>query len=140
LGWTSVDAHDRAAAESAERRERVLASLEGRRVDEIPARDSAIAMGRRLYLDNCAACHGREAKGNTALGAPGLAGSSWLYGGDPDTVVKSILDGRRGIMPAWGDALGPDGVVDVAAYVHSLSGIDAPPEWVATGKVRFDTM
>jgi len=140
LGWTSVDEHARAAAESATRLEPVLGSLDARRIDEIPSGDAAARVGRRLYLDNCAACHGSEAQGNAALGAPNLTDSAWLYGGDPDTVVKSILDGRHGMMPAWGEALGHDGVVDVAAYVRSLSGLDAPPEWVTAGKTHFDTM
>jgi cytochrome c oxidase cbb3-type subunit 3 len=140
LGWTSVEEHARAAAENAARLEPVLASLDARRIDEIPSGDAAARVGRRLYLDNCAACHGVEAKGNAALGAPNLTDSVWLYGGDPNTVVGSILDGRHGTMPAWGEALGHDAVVDAAAYVRSLSGLDAPREWVAAGKTRFDTM
>ena len=140
LGWTSVAEHERAAAERAARLEPVLGSLDARRIDEIPSGDAAAVVGRRLYLDNCAACHAVDATGNTALGAPNLTDAAWLYGGDPDTVLKSILDGRRGTMPAWGDALGHEGVVDVASYVRSLAGLDAPPEWAAAGKVRFDTM
>lgn len=140
LGWTSAGEYERVEAERAARLEPVLASLASRRFEELTPRDPAVLVGRRLYLDNCAACHAVDATGNRALGAPDLTDAAWLYGGDPDTVVKSILDGRRGTMPAWGDALGHDGVVDVAAYVRSLAGLDAPPEWVAAGKARYETM
>jgi cytochrome c oxidase cbb3-type subunit 3 len=101
---------------------------------------AAAPVGRRLYLDNCAACHGAEAHGNSALGAPNLADADALYGGDPDTMLASILGGRHGVMPAWGPALGADGVVDVVAYVMSLSGTPAPSSWIEAGKTRFATM
>lgn len=140
LGWTSAEEHERVSAERAARLEPVLAALGERRIDEIPSGDPAAVVGRRLYLDNCAACHAADATGNTALGAPNLTDGAWLYGGDPDTVVTSILDGRRGVMPAWGDALGHEGVVDVAAYVRQLAGLEAPSEWAAAGKTRFETM
>jgi cytochrome c oxidase cbb3-type subunit 3 len=140
LGWTSAAEHERNAAADAARLERVLASLDARDLEAVAPGDAAALLGRRLYLDNCAACHGMEAKGNAALGAPNLTDSVWLYGGGPDAVVASILGGRRGTMPAWGAALGHDGVVDVASYVRSLAGFAAPPGWAAAGKARFETM
>lgn len=140
LGWTSAAEHARDAAENIARREAVFESLDERSLDAFASGDPVAAAGRRLFLDNCSACHGIDARGNPALGAPRLTDAAWLYGGDPETVVASILDGRRGTMPAWGDALGHDGVVDVAAYVLSLSGRDVPPEWQAAGKTRFETI
>ena len=93
-----------------------------------------------MYLDNCAACHGVTAHGNTALGAPDLTDSDRLYGGDGATLLTSIREGRAGVMPAWGTALGRDGVNEVTAYVMSLSGIQAPDDWVKAGAGRFATM
>jgi len=140
LGWTSAAEHERDAAADAARLERVLASLGERELGAVAPGEAAAQLGRRLYLDNCAACHGVDAKGNAALGAPNLTDGVWLYGGDPDTVVASILNGRRGTMPAWGAALGHEGVVDVASYVRSLAGFREPPGWTAAGKTRFETM
>jgi len=61
-------------------------------------------------------------------------------GGDPDTIIASILDGRAGVMPGWDGVLGRDGVNHVASYVLSLSGVKAPADWVAAGKAQFDTL
>jgi len=140
LGWTSAEEHARIAAERAARLEPVLASLGEREIDAIPAHDPAAVVGRRLFLDNCAACHGTDATGNTALGAPNLKDSAWLYGGDPDTVVTSILDGRHGTMPPWGAVLGDEGVVNVASYVRTLAGLPASAERAAAGKTQFETL
>ncbi|MDD9824837.1 MAG: c-type cytochrome [Gammaproteobacteria bacterium] len=61
--------------------------------------------GRKLYSQFCVACHGAEAQGNPALGAPNLADSVWLYGGDEESVRHSIALGRVGVMPAWKERL-----------------------------------
>ncbi len=140
LGWTSAGQYERAAAANDARFEPVLQSLQSGAVDGLAGQEAVLAVGRRLYLDNCAACHGTEAVGNRALGAPNLVDADWLYGGDPVTVLTSILDGRNGIMPAWGPALGQDGVVEVATYVRSLSGLEGSPAWIAAGKARYATM
>lgn len=57
--------------------------------------------GKAAYDQNCVACHGADGSGNVLLGAPNLADDIWLYGGDRDTVIASIADGRSGIMPAF---------------------------------------
>lgn len=140
LGWTSIEQYERAAAVNDARLEPVMQSLQSHGIDGLAGQEAVLALGRRLYLDNCAACHGSNALGNRALGAPNLVDDDWLYGGAPETVLASILDGRNGVMPSWGPALGQDGVVEVAVYVRSLSGAEASPEWIAAGKARFTTM
>jgi len=83
---------------------------------------AAASRGAVLFTNNCAACHGADAKGNRAVGAPNLTDAIWLYGGDADSIHKSISDARYGVMPRWGDRLGPATVKMLAAYVHSLGG------------------
>ena len=83
---------------------------------------AAALRGAVLFTNNCAACHGADAKGNRAVGAPNLTDAIWLYGGDSDSIHKSISDARYGVMPRWGDRLGPATVKMLAAYVHSLGG------------------
>ena len=97
-------------------------------------------MGARLYEDSCAGCHGMAARGSFVVGAPDLTDGDWLYGDDTDTILASIMDGRGGVMPGWEGVLGRDGVNEVAAYVLSLNGVNAPADWVAAGKTRFDTL
>lgn len=67
----------------------------------------SVAAGRTVFAANCVACHGPDARGNQALGAPNLTDRTWLYGGDAQSVYTTIFDGRQGEMPAWGERLSP---------------------------------
>ena len=83
--------------------------------------DAALAeAGKPLFETNCAACHGADGKGNPMLGAPNLTDEIWLYGGSPKAILKSVMDGRQGHMPAHRNFLGEDKVHILAAYVYSL--------------------
>jgi cytochrome c oxidase cbb3-type subunit 3 len=121
LGWTS---HEQLAIRTAQNR---ALQQEGMQrfaqlpVEQLAGDRGALKLGQVLYADNCAACHGSAGRGNALLGAPDLSDGDWLYGGDGQAILTSILDGRRGVMPPWGEALGADGVDKVAEYVLSLS-------------------
>ncbi|NVO15614.1 MAG: cytochrome-c oxidase, cbb3-type subunit III [Rhodoplanes sp.] len=78
--------------------------------------------GKKLFADNCAVCHGDDAKGNQELGAPNLTDRIWLYGGDQDSVIDTIANARSGVMPAWTDRLDPVTIKALAVYVHTLGG------------------
>jgi cytochrome c oxidase cbb3-type subunit 3 len=80
--------------------------------------------GKELFQQNCVACHGPEGKGNPALGAPDLTDNIWLYGGGQTTLIETIGKGRNGVMPAWGEFLGPEKVHLLAAYVYGFSHPD----------------
>jgi cytochrome c oxidase cbb3-type subunit 3 len=98
----------------------------------------AMATGQRLFLTYCSGCHGSDAGG--APGFPNLTDNDWLYGGDPETIQTTILDGRNGMMPPMGMGL-PDAQVDeLVAYVLSLSGREADAAKVAAGKTLFQNM
>lgn len=79
------------------------------------------AKGKQTFVTICAACHGQDGKGNTALGAPNLTDRIWLYGGSLATVGETIRNGRNNKMPAWGEFLGKEKVHLLAAYVWGLS-------------------
>ena len=87
---------------------------------ELAKDNAAQKTGNRLYVNYCATCHGSDARG--APGFPNLRDSEWLYGGTPDAIKLSIVNGRSGVMTPWGAALGEEGVKSVAAYVQHLSG------------------
>lgn len=140
LAWTSESEHQRAAAANNVLLEARLAPLRELGIEQLAAHKEAAGIGHRLYLDNCAACHGPEALGNHTIGAPNLTDADWLYGGDAETILTSIMDGRNGMMPPLAGALGHNGVNEVAAYVVSVSGTQVPPDWVAAGKTRFDAL
>ena len=67
------------------------------------------------------ACHGADAKGNQALGAPNLTDGYWLYGDSTAALRETIINGRHGVMPAHGELLGETRARLVAAYAWSLS-------------------
>ena len=94
-------------------------SLSGAKAD--PA---AIERGKGIFTEQCAACHGADAKGNQEMGAPNLADAIWLYGGEKSDVVETIRTGRAGIgvMPAWEGKLDPVTIKMLTIYVHSLGG------------------
>jgi cytochrome c oxidase cbb3-type subunit 3 len=138
--WTSSAEQQRDTAANDALLETRLASWRTLGVAELAANASAVSIGHRLYLDNCSVCHGTAGRGNQAVGAPDLTDADWLYGGDGDTIIKSILDGRTGAMPPQGSGLGHNGTNAVASYVVSRSGTTAPADQVAAGKVTFDTL
>lgn len=80
-----------------------------------------VAQGKVLFEANCVVCHGSDAKGSTAIGAPNLTDDIWLFGGDRDAVQTSIRHGRAGVMPEWQTKLGNERIMLLAAYVRSLS-------------------
>ena len=86
------------------------------------AHDSLRAQrGKELFAQNCVACHGPEAKGTQALGAPNLTDKTWLYGSAEATIIETVTNGRSNQMPAFKEFLGEDKVHLLAAYVLSLS-------------------
>jgi cytochrome c oxidase cbb3-type subunit 3 len=140
LGWTSVAEWEREASADAAKLEAVMEPFRGLRLEELARNEAAVTIGHRLYLDNCAACHGEMALGNHAIGAPNLIDTDWLYGPGTDALMASIRDGRKGAMPPWGAALGVQGVNEVTAYVLTFSGVKSPQDWSGAGKARYETM
>lgn len=98
-------------------------------VPQLAANSDAVATGQRLFANNCAVCHGSDARG--APGYPNLADNAWLYGGSPEAIKHSILNGRSGVMPAWTPQLSDLEVRQVAAYVYELNGRDSHREDLA---------
>jgi cytochrome c oxidase cbb3-type subunit 3 len=94
-------------------------SLSGSTADPIKA-----VFGKAKF-GACAACHGADARGNTAIGSPNLTDKIWLFGGGVDTIMESIRKGRVSAMPAFDEFLGEAKVHVLAAYVWSLSNEDS---------------
>jgi cytochrome c oxidase cbb3-type subunit 3 len=85
----------------------------------------AATAGALVFANNCAVCHGADGKGGRAVGAPNLADSIWLYGGDSETLHASVRYARAGVMPRWNNRLDAVTIKMLAAYVHSLGGGEA---------------
>ncbi|KMO29048.1 cytochrome-c oxidase, cbb3-type subunit III [Methylobacterium aquaticum] len=82
----------------------------------------SLEKGAALFAQNCAACHGEQAKGNPEMGASSLADAVWLYGSAPQEVVATIQGGRKGVMPTWEGRLDAATINSLAVYVHGLGG------------------
>jgi cytochrome c oxidase cbb3-type subunit 3 len=87
-----------------------------------PADAGMIEPGKQIFADNCAACHGDDAKGNREMGAPNLADAIWLKGEGEAAIVAQIKAPKHGVMPAWLPRLGEPTVKQLAVFVHSLGG------------------
>jgi cytochrome c oxidase cbb3-type subunit 3 len=114
---------------------RTFAPYEHASLQTLAQDPGALRVGRNLFLNNCAGCHGSDARG--APGFPNLTDADWLWGGTPDTVLASIRGGRTGVMPAWETVLGGEGVENMLTYVMSLSGRKLPAGDAEAGKQKF---
>ena len=135
LGWTSQREHASQFAANAARLERTLAPFAARDVVDLTQDARALDIGRNLFLNNCATCHGSD--GGGAPGFPNLTDHDWLWGGEPERVVETISNGRAGMMPPWGTVLGPQGTENVLAYVFSLQGRALPAGDPKAGAAKF---
>jgi cytochrome c oxidase cbb3-type subunit 3 len=121
LKWSSTTQYqaeqDKARAEMAS----VYARFAGMAPEAIAQDAVAMGIGERLFLNNCAQCHGSDARGSK--GFPDLTDTDWLGAGTPEYIVKTITEGRSGTMPPMAAALGTaEDVKNVAHHVLSLSG------------------
>src|SRR3569623_370767 len=105
-------------------------------IKTVAAAPQAHAIGERMFLTYCAQCHGSDARGNK--GFPNLTDRDWMYGGEPDVIKTTIMNGRNGQMPPMAAALGSDkDVENVAHYVLSLSDSTHDPIKAVFGKEKF---
>ncbi|CAH1658618.1 Cbb3-type cytochrome c oxidase subunit FixP [Hyphomicrobiales bacterium] len=94
-----------------------------REIAGLPTEPKAdLALGRKLFADNCASCHGEAGKGNPEMGAPNLTDAISLYGMDMASLTETISNSRGGVMPAWGGRLDETTLKALTVYVHSLGG------------------
>jgi cytochrome c oxidase cbb3-type subunit 3 len=95
----------------------------------------ARVIGQRLFLNNCAQCHGSDAKGSTSF--PNLVEGDSLYGRTPEALQASITNGRNGVMPALQAVVDARTAGDIAHYVRSLSGLAYDQIRVIRGKREY---
>jgi len=120
LGWTSTNQWQAEVNKAEATYGPLYAELAAIPIEKLAKNDKALTMGRRLFLNNCAVCHGSTAHGG--FGFPNLSDNDWLYGGNPDKIVETITNGRNATMPAWEAIVGTEGATQLANYVRSLSG------------------
>ncbi|MFZ5655563.1 MAG: cytochrome-c oxidase, cbb3-type subunit III [Pseudomonadota bacterium] len=125
--WTSVQEYAREKSKQDARLKETFAPFDGQPISVLARDDRALALGRSIFNNTCATCHGSAAQG--AIGYPNLTDDIWHWGGEPDQVLQTVLDGREGVMPEWGKVLrgmaGENAVDYVANYVLALGDAKA---------------
>ena len=136
LGWTSVGQYDKEVATGNKEIEPVYAKFSGMATEQLAADPKAMAIGERLFMNNCAQCHGSDARGSK--GFPNLTDKDWLGGSTPDDIKNVVLKGRTGNMPPMAAALGgSEEVTNVANFVLSLSKGPHDSVKAELGKAKF---
>lgn len=136
LKWTQKGEYDAEVDKANKELSPLYAQFTSRKAEELVADTAAMAIGERIFMNNCSQCHGSDARGSK--GFPNLADADWLHGGTPDKIVESITKGRVGVMPPMAAAVGtPDDVRNVAHYVLSLSNSPHDSVRAQLGKGKF---
>lgn len=136
LNWSSKGQLEAEIAKAEVEQEKIYASFRTVAAEDLARDPKAMAIGERLFLNNCAACHGSDAKGSK--GFPNLTDTDWLHGGSPEKISETLHAGRRGMMPPMAAAVGsPEEVRQVANYVLSLSGGGHNSILAELGKDKF---
>jgi cytochrome c oxidase cbb3-type subunit 3 len=121
LKWTSIGQYQDEQAKARAVTAPLFAGLAATPVPLLARNPQAMAIGERLFANNCATCHGADARGSK--GFPNLTDTDWLWGGTPERIKETITNGRQGSMPPMAAAVGgANDVRNLANYVLSLSG------------------
>ena len=136
LGWSSAKLHQDEVAKGNAEVAPIYAKFASMTPEELSKDPKAMAIGERLYSNNCAQCHASDARGNK--GFPNLTDGDWLHGGTPEKIKETLTLGRIGNMPPMAAAVGTaDDVKNVAQYVLSLSGSPHDAARAELGKEKF---
>ncbi len=134
--WSEVGQYEREVAQANATLAPLYAKYAAMPVEQLAVNPEAHAIGERLFMNNCAQCHGSDARGSR--GFPNLTDHDWLHGGSPDKITETITHGRIGIMPPMAAAIGTDDdVKNVANYVLSLSNSPHDAARATLGQAKF---
>ncbi|SEI78891.1 cytochrome c oxidase cbb3-type subunit 3 [Allopseudospirillum japonicum] len=138
LGWTSTGQWEEEVAYAEEYYAPIFQDFAKIEIPTLAKDPEAMKVGQRIFQNNCSVCHGSAGKG--AYGFPNLTDTDWLYGGDPEAIKYSIINGRNGQMPAWESVLGEEGIKNLTQYVLSLSDQQHDTTQAAAGQPLFTAM
>ncbi len=137
-GWTSDKQLEQDQARTQAAFEARFGAIAKQDIVTLAGNTTAMTSASNLFANNCAVCHGSDARGTK--GFPNLTDDDWMWGGTPEKILETISGGRKGVMPGWVAVLGKQGVEEASAYALSLSGRKVPSEWIESGKQRFTTI
>jgi cytochrome c oxidase cbb3-type subunit 3 len=134
--WSSKQEYEQEIEASKQKLAPVYARFANMTPEDIANDKKAMAIGERLFMNNCSLCHGSDARGSK--GFPNLTDQDWLHGGSPEKIKETITHGRHGMMPPMAAAVGgAEDVKNVANYVLSLSNSKHDINRANLGKEKF---
>lgn len=137
FGWSQVGQYDDEVEVAEATYAPLFAAFAAKSVEELAEDPAALRAGRNLFVNNCAACHGSDARG--ARGYPNLTDEEWMYGGEPAQILASVKNGRTGVMPGFGAGIPAEQREVLADYVMHLAGRQVDAARVAQGQTLFTT-
>jgi|TARA_R110002049_G_scaffold7928_14_gene44537 cytochrome c oxidase cbb3-type subunit 3 len=139
IGWTSAGQWQEEIDKADELYTPIFEAYAEKPIIELAKDSEAMKVGQRLFANNCSVCHGSTGRG--ALGFPNLTDNDWLYGGEPETIKTTLLEGRHGQMPAKGlnPGMSSRDVSNLTHYLLSFSGRSDDNAAVEAGNKMFAT-
>ncbi|MDH3420690.1 MAG: cytochrome-c oxidase, cbb3-type subunit III [Gammaproteobacteria bacterium] len=135
LGWSQTEQYEDEVAAAEEVYGEIFAAFAATPIPELSSNPAALSAGRNLFVNNCATCHGSDARG--ARGYPNLADDEWQWGSAPEQIVATITNGRTGVMPGFGQRFDDETIDTLVDYVQFLAGRDVDAARVAAGETQY---
>ncbi|MES2980616.1 MAG: cytochrome-c oxidase, cbb3-type subunit III [Pseudomonadota bacterium] len=121
--WSTSGEHQQDVTRMQEQVAPLYAEFKTKPVETLAHDPRALAIGERVFMNNCAQCHGSDARGSKSYPNLTNANSAWLGNLSAEHIVQTVTQGRTGAMPPMGAAIGGEPELSqVANYVLSLSG------------------
>ena len=148
-GWTQLTQYQQESRRVDARSAEYFRHYAGKSVEDLAKDTDALAIGRRIFLQNCAVCHASDA-GGTPGNYPNLTDKDWIWGGTPENIINTITNGHTGAMPAGGAliAVAPgqapsaedqQKLEDVSNYILALGGYEHDQALAEKGKELYGT-
>ena len=138
--WSTTSEHKKDIAEIQAQTAPLYAKFAAQPVDSLATNVQALAIGERLFMNNCSQCHGSDGRGSKSYPDLTKANTAWLGERSAAHIVQTVTNGRTGVMPPMGAALGGDAQIsEVAHYVMSLSGSPHDERKASNGQKGFAT-
>ncbi len=137
LGWTQVNQLETEMQVADDKYGPIYEQYLNTDIATLAKDDAALKVGERIYASYCTTCHGSDARGGR--GFPNLRDNDWLYGGEPENIKTTLLNGRQGAMPAWGEMLSKEQIFSLTSYVEQLAGREVDSMIASQGGELYKT-